>query len=176
MSDNSEFVAKIKAGDKRAFSRFYKQTKNKLIQYVYTKVSNPKDCEEIVQDSYLGFLDSVPLFRGQSSLWTFLVSITRHEIADYYRRKYAKKALTYVPFIDMGYTEDVYSAKETREHCNHVLESLTKENKMLIIWKYMDKLPVNEIAKKLDISPKAAESRLFRARKAFQVAYLEIES
>ena len=143
--------------------------------YIVKKVSNPRDAEEIMHDAYLGFLDSIPLFQGKSKLYTFLVSITRHEIADYYRKRHAKKAINYVPFIDTGYTQDLFTAKETREQFNKALQQLLPEERKLILWKYDRELSVKEIATKLDISVKSAESRLFRARKAFQVIYSEIE-
>lgn len=161
-------------GDKKEFRRFYKEFKPRLEAYVYARTNNLHDSEEIVQDSFIGFLDSLPLFRGQSSLWTFLVSIARHEIADYFRKKYAKKALQYVPFVDQGFSEDLYSAKEIRLVFNSALKKLVKEDQKLLLWKYDKKLSVKEIAKKLDISVKACESKIFRARKAFQLAYDEV--
>lgn len=167
-------TTKLRQGNKKAFHKFYRTYRPKLFGYVKTKVGNIHDVEEIVQDSFLGFLDALPLFQGKSSLWTFLVSITRHEIADYYRKKYAKRALTLVPFIDLGYTQDLYSAKETRANFNAALKQVLPEERKLILWKYEQKLPIKEIAHRLDITPKAAESRLFRARKAFQVAYIEV--
>lgn len=164
----------ILAGDKRAFRLFYKQQQPKLLSYVIKRVSNREDAEEIVQDTFLSFLDALPLYRGNAKLSTFLGSIVRHEIADYFRKKYAKKALQYVPFIDKGYTPDLYSTKETRQQFNKALRSLLPQDQLLIEWKYEQKLSVKEIAKKLDISVKATESRLFRARKAFQLAYVEV--
>ena len=41
-------------------------------------------------------------------------------------------------------------------------------------WKYIDGLPVQEIARRLAIGPKAAESLLTRAREAFRAAMLEM--
>jgi len=161
-------------GDKKAFRAFYRQYYPRLLAYVLQKVSKKEDAEELVQDSFLSFLDSLPLFQGKSSLWTFLVSIARHEVADYYRKKYAKKALQYVPFIDTGYTQDLYSTKETRAHFNQTLKKLVADEQKLLEWKYEQKLSVKEIAQKLNISVKATESRIFRARKSFQVIYTDI--
>ncbi len=43
-------------------------------------------------------------------------------------------------------------------------------------WKYVDGLPVQEIAQRLAIGPKAAESLLTRAREAFRTAMLELSA
>ena len=41
-------------------------------------------------------------------------------------------------------------------------------------WKYIDGMPVAEIARRLEIGPKAAESLLTRARVAFRGAILDL--
>ena len=38
-------------------------------------------------------------------------------------------------------------------------------------WKYLDGLPVKEIARRLELAPKAAESLLTRARLAFRKSF-----
>lgn len=164
----------ILAGNKAAFRRFYHTYHPRLLAYVSSRVKTHQDAEEIVQDSFLGFLDSLPLFSFRSSLWTFLVSITRHEISDYYRKLYAKKAIKYVPFLNQVYSEPLYSMNETRHYFDQALKKISHTEKQLILWKYEEKLSVEEIADKLGTTLKAAESRLFRARKAFQLAYGDI--
>lgn len=127
-----------------------------------------------MQDSFLGLLDSLPLYAGKSSLWTYLVAIARHEIADHYRKLYAKKAIRSVPFVDQVYDEPLYSGEETREVFEQVMTRLSQEERLLLEWKYDLGLSVKQIATKMGLDFKAAESRLFRARKQFQVAYLEL--
>lgn len=171
-SEPADLVNKLKDGDRQTFRQFYQETKPRLKAYLSSRISQPEDLEEVVQDSFLSFLDALPLFRGKSSAWTFLVSIARHEVADYYRKKYAKRALQFVPFIDKGYTPDLYTARETRERFVATMNQLLPEQRQLIAWKYELNWSVEKIAQKLEISVKAAESRLFRARKAFQEVYV----
>lgn len=169
----SKLDEKVKRGDLAAFKRFYRKYQPRLKAIVSSKVSNSADVEEIVQDAFINFLDALPLYQGKAKLYTYLVSIAKHEVADYYRKKYAKKALKYVPFIDKGYTQDLFTNHETRQAVNQTLNQLLPEQRRLIIWKYQENLSVKKIADQLDVSIKAAESRLFRARKAFQLAYLD---
>lgn len=173
--NEADLLRRLLAGERRAFRRFYGATQPRLLRWVLRRVDNVKDGEELVQDTYLALVDSLPLFRGNSSLWTFLVSIARHEVADYWRKRYAKKAILFVPFMDQVYTERLYDAVGVGEAIERVLASLTVEERRLLDWKYDEELGVGEIAKKLGISVKAAESRLFRARRAFQVAYGAIQ-
>ena len=166
-----KLAQKILAGDPRALRIFYKAHKPKLHAYIISRVKTPEDAQELVQDTFLSFLDSLPLFSFRSSLWTFLVSIARHEIADYYRKIYAKRAIKYVPFVDRFYVEPLYEAEETRELFDQTLKQLKPIERQLIEYKYDFKWSVKKIAQAMEITPKAAESRLFRARKNFQLAY-----
>ena len=64
-----------------------KKFRKRLMNFVLTKIDNLEDAEEIVQDTLIGAWDSLPRFRGESELFTFVASITRHEVADFYRRR-----------------------------------------------------------------------------------------
>ena len=170
---DKELLEKLLVGEKRAFGKFYRLTKKRLENFVMTRVSSKKDAEEIIQDTYLSFLDSLPLFQGRSSLKTFLYSIGRHEVADYWRKIYAKRAIKTVPFVSQVYTEKLYSAAVTAEEIDRVYSKLLPDEVIILRLKYEEEMSVKEIARKLEISVSAAESRLFRARKSFQVAYAD---
>ena len=153
--------------------RFYKRTQPRLMAWVMVRVKDEKDAEEIVQDSYLGLLDSLPLFRGKSSLETFLVSIAKHEVMDYWRKMYAKKVIQTLPYADHFYAEKLYSGAETAAAIEGVYGKLKAREVQILKWKYEEEMTIVEIARKLEISLKAAESRLFRARQAFRLVYAD---
>ena len=44
----------------------------------------------------------------------------------------------------------------------------TEQTRSALEWKYIDKLSVREIAERLDVTEKAAESMLFRGRREFR--------
>jgi RNA polymerase sigma-70 factor, ECF subfamily len=161
----------LQAGDGEDLHQFYQATHAKLLVWMRKRVGDEADLEELVQDTYLAFVDSLPAFRGGSSLWTFLVSIARHEVADYWRKRYAKKVIKTVPFIEGVYAEKLYSAKETAMALEQAYAHLLEEERMLLVWKYEEHKPLKEIAALLGVGLRAAESRLFRARKRFQEAY-----
>jgi RNA polymerase sigma-70 factor (ECF subfamily) len=174
--DDERWLARrLLSGDKKEFRRFYRRNQPRLLAYVLVRVKTREDAEEIVQDVFLGFLDALPLFGYRSSLWTFLVSIARHEIADYFRRLYAKRAIRYVPFVEQLYREPMLSADETVELLERALLKLKPLERELIVWKYEEEMSVKDIAGKLGIGVKAAESKLFRARQAFKAAYVEVQ-
>lgn len=176
--DEKQLVTGILRGDGKALRQLYLTHEPQLKRYVISRVKSPTDAEEIVQDTFLAFLDALPLFNFQSSLWTFLVSITRHEIADYWRKKYAKKAIRAIPLLGGLYDRSLYSSLETAGDVHGAIDAvyakLHPSHVQLLKWKYEDGLKIKEMAGKLKQSAKATESQLFRARNAFQEMYTSI--
>lgn len=167
-------VDKILKGDKGAFERFYKKHRPELKRFMVMKVGDWQDAEELLQDTFLSFLDSLPLFRYKSSLKTFLWSIARHEVLDYYRRRYAKRALKYVPIFKELVDEKLYSTRELSNQIDKVYKKIGREYTRLLELKYEEEMSVKQIARKLKLSVKAVESKLFRARRVFQKKYTEL--
>lgn len=156
---------------KTEFRAFYRQTRPGLFKWVFLRVKDGRDTEEVVQDTYLAFVDSWPLFKAESSLTTYLYSIAKHEVADYWRKRYAKKAILTVPFIDQVYTEKLYGVGATAREIEWAYVQLTAEQRLILVMKYEENKTVSDIAERLKITVKAAESRLFRARGAFKLAF-----
>lgn len=156
--------------------KFYRKMQPKLLVWVGNRVGRDEDAEEIVQDTFMAWVESLPAFDGRSSLETFLYAIAKHEVADYWRKKYAKKMIKTVPLIEEIYREDLYSAKELSRRVEAAYRRLSGEERVVLVMKYEEGRQVREIAKRLRISFKAAESRLFRARRAFVLAYNIVSS
>lgn len=170
----------ILSGDKRALIGFYRTYAPRLSRYIKTKVNNDGDSEEILQDTLFAFLESIRDFNGDSSIQTFLFSICSHKIIDYYRRK----KIAHVVFSKMPQLEFLVSpllgpeeeldTTMLKEKIRNVLHTLLPHHRQILLFKYVDDLSVAEIAQRLAITFKSAESQLFRARKAFVEAFLSI--
>ena len=151
--------------------------RKRLSGFVGRKVGDKKDVEEIVQDTLLAAYDSLPLFKGNSSLFTWVCAIARHEIADFYRKQKIKKIVfSRLPFLEnlvnkaLG-PELAYQELEKKRQILKTLKNLREGYGKILRLKYIDGLSMKEIAERLDITVKAVESRLTRARLAFQKVY-----
>jgi RNA polymerase sigma-70 factor (ECF subfamily) len=131
--------------------------------------------QEIVQETFINCLQTINLFKGQSSLLTWMQSVLRHEIADYYRKLYAKRIIRTTPLADLLLEVDTRDAAGTAEAVTAVLHQMLGKNRELLLRKYVDQLSVKEIAKQLGASNKAVESDLFRARQEFKALWLALK-
>ena len=153
--------------------------RKRLMNFVLTKIDSLKDAEEIVQDTLMGSLDSLPRFRGESELFTFVASIARHEVADFYRKKRIKQILfSRFPFLEKLVSEALgpelaYQELEKKRKIVETLKNLSEGYSQVLRLKYMQGFSMKEIAEKTGDSVKAIESRLTRARLAFAKVYDE---
>ncbi len=170
---DKQLVSNILSGSDKAITFFYRKFKPELLAFVQKKVDS-SIAEELVQDIFLSAIDSLPGFKAKSSLKSWLISIARHEIADFYRKKKIKEIVfSRLPFLEKLFSEALspQTAYEERELKFKIVRTLGKLNegyRQILRLKYYEGFSVAEMAEKLGISYKSAESKLFRARLAFQ--------
>ena len=175
-NQDQQLVASIIDGDKRAIREWYQSHSAYLTMVAGQRISNYKDVEEVVQQTFINCLKNIQCFKGRSKLRTWMLSILHHEIADYYRKKYAKKALNTVPLIDELTIKQVKGSQETAQIVKSVLSKMAKKRQELLKLKYIDKKRVKDIAKSLGASVKAIESEIYRARMEFKELYKMVKT
>ena len=104
-----------------------------------------------------------------------MISILRHEIADYYRKKYAKKAIKTLPLSDFILQRRIEDSSHVSARVKQVLGKMLERRKKLLLMKYVDEMAVKEIAEQVGRTFKAVESDLYRARESFKELYLALE-
>ena len=149
----------------------------RLKKYIFFKVFDPYEAEEILQETLIASHESFPFFKGNSSFFTWLCAIANHETADFYRKKKIKTFLfSRLPWLEnlvseaLGPEQELLK-KEFEQKVRRTLLSLSEGYREVLRLKYYQGLRVIEIAKSLNESTKAIESRLGRARKAFAEAF-----
>jgi len=178
----TELVDKVRLGDERAFISFYKLYRPSLFQFINRQVKDVGVAEELVQDVFLGALDSIREQKKIESFSAYIFTIARYKIIDYIRKKKIKKILlSTIPerFINSCATllfNDSVQKKEITDSVERILNHIPHEYAVIIRLKYIDGFTVQKIAQKLAINFKAAESKLFRARKLFAELYTHLNT
>jgi RNA polymerase sigma-70 factor (ECF subfamily) len=148
----------------------------RLYRFVFVRTNaRPDDVEELVQDSLLHAWRSRSSFSGAARAATWVFSIARHKIADYWRRRKnepgadAAGVREALDRIDVAPIPDaLLDQAETRRQVADALDQLPTPYAEALRLRYLEGLPVPDIARRLSESPSAVESRLTRAREAFR--------
>ena len=170
-------VKSILNGEKGEATRFYREYATKLRRFLVSKLPSEADAEELLQDVFLSVFDSLPIYRGECSITSWIYSIARHEVADFYRKRYVRELVekTNPLFEELMETvetpEKVWDKTKIRARFFATYKSLNQSYQDVLSYRYELSLSIKEIALKMKLSFKATESLLYRARTAFALAY-----
>jgi RNA polymerase sigma-70 factor (ECF subfamily) len=149
-----------------------------LFFYIHQKVDDKEEAWDLTQETLISASQSLPLYAGKSSFSAWLYGIARHEVVDFYRKKKIKTVLfSHMPFLEeladqaFGPEEEIIE-KELKMRVKEVLANLSEGYSIILRLKYIDGESVGQIAQELGLSYKTVESRLTRARIAFQKAWI----
>lgn len=174
--ENEQVLLKaLKRGDEQAVEFWFKTYQPKLLQVALVRLPSEVVAQEIVQETFISCLQTINLFKGKSSLLTWMQSVLRHEIADYYRKLYAKKIIRITPLADLLLDHGASDSCGTADAVETVLRQMLSTHRELLLRKYVDCQKVKDIAAELGTSVKSVESNLFRARQEFKALWLEQE-
>lgn len=173
-------VARMRAGDQRAFDEFFNACAPRLAAFAARRSPlDPASLEDIVQNTLIKAVRNLAGYRGEAALFTWLTQICFHELADA-RRKAARRpahvSLDETPAAIMA----ELTAPEHREpaaelaataqlaEVMRVLAALPEHYARALEAKYGDGLSVEQIAQQLGLTVIATQSLLARARETFR--------
>lgn len=170
---DKQMVRGVLQNDKVWMRKFERQYRQRLLNFVLQKIDSYEDAEEIVQETFIGAIYSLPSFLGRSSFWSWLCAIAKHEVADFYRKKKIKTILfSHFPGLYRLASRALnpQMALEEKEIEQKILDcflNLTEGYRKVLRLKYIEGFSLHQIAGRLRKSTKAIEMRLRRARHAF---------
>ncbi len=162
---DKELIGKFKKGDRKAFSEIFKLYSDNVYNNAIKLGLNHDDALDIVQTTFYKLFKKHYQFKGDSSLLTYIISISLNEI----RRKYRKEKI-YVDledkmdFSDEDEKRDKDRAERLKEIVNRGLKKIPLKYREVVILKDIDGLSIKEISKLLKISEGSVKTRVRRAR------------
>jgi len=90
-------IESIRRGDTQAWQDFIDRFEGRLLAYVGTRLADRAHAEDIVQETFIGFLNSLPNFDSSRPLESYLFSIAAYKLTDHLRRqgrRYATQLVT----------------------------------------------------------------------------------
>lgn len=90
-------IRRIRDGDADAWSELIGRYEGRLLAFVESRTRNRATAEDLVQETFIGFLTSLPNFDARRPLEGFLFSIAAHKLIDYLRREGRRPTLPLLP-------------------------------------------------------------------------------
>jgi RNA polymerase sigma-70 factor (ECF subfamily) len=80
-------IARIRAGEQEAWAECIARFEGRLLAFVDSRLRDRAASEDVVQETFLGFLVGLPNYDDTTPPETFLFSIAAHKLTDVLRRK-----------------------------------------------------------------------------------------
>ena len=156
-----------------------------LYNYAYSRVHSKEIAEDLVQDTFVAGLRAMKSFQGRSTEITWLISILKRKVIDYYRKSSTTKVVVSSEFTTPfrkegeyeghwilerapkewpGDLEDPIHQQEFRLILEKCLSHLSDNWKAVFVLKFIENLSSDEICKELKCTPSNLWVMLHRAR------------
>jgi len=150
--------------DPAKFSALYRQYVTKVYRYIYARVSNHADAEDLTSQVFEVVLKRLPTFRKGGNFNAWLFTIARNKIVDSYRAQrpvVPLEAIQNVPLNDSDpFTQ--LAQEETRARLGEVLHELTQDQQELLQLRFAAELSFAEIGMVTGKSEAAVKMSVYR--------------
>jgi len=150
------------------FERMVSDHRERVARLAYRLLGWRDEVEDVVQEVFLAALRNLGRFRADSTRSTWLTAITVNKCRSHLRRR-----LLRLRFFErspqrvarpVGGAEEAALERESFEQVRRALQKLPARYREVVVLRYLEEMPIAEIAEVLGIFRNAVEVRLNRAR------------
>jgi RNA polymerase sigma-70 factor (ECF subfamily) len=159
-----------------------------LYRFALSKLTDTAAAQDLVQETFVAALHARKRFKGQASVKTWLISILRHKVVDYYRKKTRELTIestgTIAEDTDQYFNHNgrwrikpgkwtanpvkIYEQKEFLKLLYQCLAHLPERLAKAFVMRELEGLETDEICKALSITATNSWVMLYRARTAIR--------
>ncbi|MCX2450096.1 sigma-70 family RNA polymerase sigma factor [Pedobacter sp. PLR] len=170
MFDENEIVNRILKKDLRAFELLVKQYEKLVFFVIHRLVQEKQNKEDICQEVFIKIHHSLPSFRFQSKLSTWIARIAYLTAVNHVKNTKNRSPDEYPENIDnYHFTDDnperELIKKNTSDYVNHLIEQMPHQYKTVLTLYHLNEFSLTEIKEITGIPEGTVKSYLFRARK-----------
>ena len=176
--DEGHLVTSARQGDREAFREIMTRCNQRLFRIARSILRDSDEAEDALQEAYTRAFANFATFRGDSSLLTWLTSITLNEARGRLRRRRrmvtidaieelqtkTAEILMFPSFAEMGDPEQEVTRSQLRRLLEHAIDELPEPFRLVFVLRDIDECSIEETALALGLKPETVRTRHFRAR------------
>ena len=148
--EEARLIEKAKSGNPDAFAKLYDAYVERVSRYVYFRVTDDCDMEDLVSQVFLKAWENLDRYKtGKSPFVAWLYTIARNLVIDHYRMKRNNLPLEDVIAIPspLEMPDEMAQTHFDLEAMRDGLQALSKDQQQALVLKYIAGLPNDSIAK-----------------------------
>jgi len=166
------------ADTRKTFGQIYDRYVEKIYRFIFFKVNSQEIAEDLASET---FLKTWEVFKNEEksieNIQAFLYKTARNLVIDYYREKGKVQVVSADNPSITDPSQNLEEKEMLRSDVNMVkvaLTNLKEDYQNVIIWHYLDDLPISEISYMLDRTEDATRVLLHRALESLKKKIKEI--
>lgn len=187
---DAELVRRLRRGEEDAFEELFASSFEGLYRFALHRLGqNHELAKEIAQATLCKGFEKLDTYRGEAPIFSWLCAICRFEITAHFRRERREPPALELPedtgailgvLDSLSADQDDPERQALRQEVGRLVhltvDHLPRQYALALEWRYADQVGVAEIAARLALSYKAAESLLSRARQAFRDGFTAVSA
>jgi RNA polymerase sigma-70 factor (ECF subfamily) len=166
-----DLIARARAGDREAFDLVAERLRERLAAFIATRLGarleRQVEIDDVLQEAYLRALRSLDRFEegGEGGFFRWLCGIALHVIQESARRK-ERGVIVPLDFDAPGQGTAPEKRSERHERFDRLQEAmdgLAADHRKVIVLARIERLPIKEVALRMDRTPEAVTQLLWRA-------------
>jgi len=176
--DDARLVAAALGGDANAFTQLMRRHKDALYRFVRRYVGDAEESYDLVQEAFVAAWASLASFDRTRSFPAWLKRIALNKCRDWSRRRTVRRFFFGALSLDVAHEEiaapeiEANSADADLAALDRAIAALPANLKEPLLLTVFDGMSHREAGAILNLSPKAIETRVYRARLALAKALL----
>ena len=151
--DEMTLVRFSQQGDQEMFARLYQTYVDRIYRYVYFRVADENLAEDITAQIFLKVWEKLDSYQpGQSPFMAWIYRIAHNTVIDYYRTRKFAVSLENARPAEISHDDEVDEKLDFQfqsQKLSAALRDLTKEQRQVLVLKFVDGMSTTEIAKQL---------------------------
>ncbi|MEA4910084.1 MAG: sigma-70 family RNA polymerase sigma factor [Chloroflexi bacterium] len=152
------------AGDANAFGQLYQAYVKPVYRYLYARVGNPMDAEDLTAQVFTQAFEGMAGYRHEGHFLAWLMAIARNRAIDFFRRRRPLVSLeTFEALLSTASPDRLDSERADRLRLlAAAIQDLDDDDKELLRLRYAAGMPFQEIALLMHGQEAAIKKRLYR--------------
>jgi RNA polymerase sigma-70 factor (ECF subfamily) len=165
-------IAEAAKTDSSAFGELYERYYPRVYRYVYHRVGNPIDAEDLTAVVFMKVLEALPSYKaGRSGFAPWLFRISRNSVVDHYRRGRSHLPLDGVDRHSTHGDPVTHAVDvERAEELSRLVQHLSPEQREVVLLRYAGELSFTEISSVLGKKEPAVRMLLHRGLRKLKAA------
>ena len=156
--------------DVQGFQMFYQEKFRLIYRYVYRKVGNREDAEDLTSEIFLKAVSALNQEFSPHSMHKWLFLIARSTVADYWRTHYRLPTNSLDVLLETGWEgppeeEPIAISDRPLERVQRILQALPERYRKVLICRFLLKLSLRDTAVSMGTTVATIKTLQFRALK-----------